>query len=91
MVYGNGLWVPCDHKDIIRLNPDSTERIRCSRCGKEFASRGIKDYAFAYIRNGAPVYVVRPDILCYECEEEDEREKAEDVFIGGQLSEEEQT
>lgn len=72
----------------IRLNPDHTEQIVCSRCGKEFTSRGIQDFAFAYIRNGVPVYVAKPGVLCAECKENEIRESAADNFIGGPLDKE---
>lgn len=73
------------YRKKIKLNPDYADRIICSRCGKEFVSRGISDMAFAYIKRGAPVYVPRPNVLCYECEENDKREKAKDNYIGGPL------
>lgn len=89
MIYSDGLWVPYNPDKVIRINPDNAERLKCSRCGKEFISRGIKDYLFGYILNGSPVYVPKLNVLCYECEEDDRRDLAEDTFIGGPLDEEE--
>lgn len=89
MVYSDGLWVPCDPNKVIKLNPDNSEKLICSRCKKEFVSRGLKDYIFGYILNGYPVYIPRPGILCDECEEIDRRDKAAGSFVGGPLDKEE--
>lgn len=72
----------------IRLNPDHTEQITCSRCGKEFTSRGIADFAFAYMKDGVPVYVQRPGVLCPDCEENEKRDSVNNNFIGGPLDKE---
>ena len=70
----------------IKLAPTGTEVLVCSKCGKEFTTRGIVDYMFLYMKNGVPVYAPRPDVLCYECEENKKREDAKDNLIGGPLN-----
>ena len=72
--------------DKIKLVPENTETLVCSACGREFTTRGLVDYAFAYMDDGIPVYVVRPDVLCYECDDEKKRKSAEDTFSGGPLN-----
>ena len=85
LAYDNGAWVPIDYNKVIKVNPDNSEKLRCSRCGEMFVSKGIRDYMFAYISHGCPVYVPRPDVVCYECDKEVKRDRAKGTFVGGPL------
>lgn len=70
----------------IQLHPENTEILKCSKCGAEFACRGLEDFAFAYMHNGVPVYVPKADVLCYNCEDEKKYEAAKENMIGGPLN-----
>ena len=69
----------------IVIYPDNTPRLTCSRCGRQFVSRGIKDMTLGFTSFGEMTYVPRDDVICYNCEAEDKMANAR--LIGGPLGE----
>lgn len=75
----------------IVIYADGAEQLVCSRCGKIFTSRGLKDMTSWVTSYGMLTYVPRDDVLCYECEENDKMREIEAnaKLVGGPIGEQE--
>ena len=67
----------------IQIKWKHADHLFCSRCGKEFVSRGLRDMQIWQTSNGEYTYVPRDDVLCYECEDAEKANSA--LLMGGPL------